>query len=208
MSPNAPELDEFAVAYLRESGVTTGKQLYRVLTEKFPQLTEDSFADLIQRLTRRGQVDVYDEQKQADSLQDYLAAYERSLWFYVSIMASVSAALSAYLILPNSPFLLLRWALGLVFVLVLPGYVAVGAFFPTAEFTVFDRLALSVGVSLVLAMFSGFALNYTPWGIRLVPILLLLSGETICLATVAIVRQFEASRRGSRRIIISQEFPH
>jgi uncharacterized membrane protein len=200
MSPDVPELDEFAVAHLKKSGATTGERLYEVLALKFPHLTEDGFADLIERLAGGGQIEVYDEPMRAASLLGYLAAWEKSLWFYVSIVASVSAALTAYVIPPNSPFLVLRLGLGLLFVLYLPGYVALQALYPSVEFNRFDRLALSVGVSLILDMLGGLALNFTPWGIRLAPILFYLCTLTACLATLGLVRQFSALRRGSRRI--------
>lgn len=202
MSPDASELNDFATAYLKKSGPTTAKQLYLALRLTFPYLTEDNYADLLEQLRTRGQIDTYDD-PQVTSLQGYLTRWERSLWFYASIIASVSAAVAAYAIPSNSPVVILRWALGMLFVLFLPGYVALEALFPAADLNAFDRFALGVGLSLVLDMFSGLALNYTPWGIRLIPILLLLSAVTICLSTFALVRQFETSRRGSRRITIS-----
>ena len=203
MSPHSSELDDSATAYLKKSGATTSKQLYEALKQLFPSLTEDNFADLVERLARRGQIDTYYEPARGSTLRGYLAAWEKSLWFYISIIVSVSAALVAYMVPPNSPLVILRWALGLVLVLFLTGYVALEALFPASQFNVFDRLALSVGVSLMIAMLSGFVLNFTPWGIRLVPIILLLVTLTICLATLALLRQFRASRRGSQRIRMS-----
>lgn len=203
MTPDDQELDKFAAAYLKKSGMITSKQLYETLVLRFPHLTKDRFADLVQQLVRRGQIDAYDESPRGNTLQNYLAAWEKSLWFYASIIASVSSALAVYIIPPNSPLLVLRWVLGLLFVLFLPGYVALQALFPSAELDGFDRLALSVAVSVVLDIFSGLALNYTPWRIRLAPILLLLCTLTICLAILALVRQLEALRRGSRRFTIS-----
>jgi len=203
MAPNDQELDDFASSYLKKSGTITSKQLYETLVLEFPNLTEDKFADLIQQLVRRGQIDAYGEGSRKSTLQNYLASWEKSLWFYASIIASVSSALAAYMIPANSPLLVLRWVLGLLFLLFLPGYVAIQAIFPSAELYGFDRLALSVAVSIVLDMFSGLALNYTPWRIRLTPILLLLGTLTICLAILALTRQFGASRRGTRRFTIS-----
>jgi hypothetical protein len=203
MTLDDQELDDFAAAYLKKSGITTSKQLYETLALKFPNLTKDNFADLIQQLVRRGQIDAYDELPRGSTLQNYLAAWEKSLWFYASIIASVSSALAVYMIPPNSPLVVLRWGLGALFVLFLPGYVALQALFPSAELDGFDRLALSVGVSIVLDVFSGLALNYTPWRIRLAPILLLLGTLTICLAILALARQFQALRRESRRFTIS-----
>jgi uncharacterized membrane protein len=197
MSADALELDDFAAAYLKRYGAMAGKQLYEALALKFPYLTEDKFADLVQRLATGGQIDVYDEN--TGSFWSYLVAWEKSLWFYVSIVASVSAVLTAYLIPSNSPFIALRLGLGLVFVLYLPGYVALEALYPASELGGLDRVALSIGVSLVLDMLSGLALNYTPWGIRLVPILLLLGALTVCLAVLGLIRRFEASRGGRQR---------
>jgi len=196
------ELDDFATSYLRKSGVMTSRLLYEALVLKFPNLTEDKFADLIEQLVQRGQIDAY-ESPRGSTLRNYLASWEKSLWFYASVIASVSSALAVYIIPANSPLVVLRWLLGLIFVLFLPGYVAIQAFFPSADFYGFDRLALSVALSIVLDMFSGLALDYTPWRIRLAPILLLLGTITICLATLALARQFETLRRGSRRLTIS-----
>jgi uncharacterized membrane protein len=203
MYPATSELDDFVLAYLKKSGATTGERLYEVLALKYPHLTQDNFSDLIQRLAMDDRISIYDEQMLAKSLQRYLLTWQKSLWFYVSISASVIAALTAYVIPSNSPFSVLRWALGLLFVLFLPGYVALQVFYPSVELNGFDRLALSIAVSVILDMFSGLALNYTPWGIRLVPILLLLCTLTICLASLGLVRQFQALRRGSRRVTIS-----
>jgi len=202
MTLDDQEMDDFAASYLKKSGVITSKLLYETLVLKFPNLTEDKFADLIEHLVQRGQIDAY-ESPRGSTLQNYLASWEKSLWFYASIIASVSSALAVYTIPPNSPLVVLRWVLGLLFVLFLPGYVAIQAFFPSADLYGFDRLALSVALSIVLDMFSGLALDYTPWKIRLAPILLLLVTLTICLATLALARQLETLRRGSRRLTIS-----
>ena len=202
MTLDDQELDDFAVSYLKKSGVITSKLLYETLVLKFPNLTEDKFADLIEQLVQRGKIDAY-ESPRGSTLQNYLASWEKSLWFYASIIASVSSALVVYIIPPNSPLVVLRWVLGLLFVLFLPGYVAIQAFFPSANLYGFDRLALSFALSIVLDMFSGLALDYTPWRIRLAPILLLLGTLTICLATLALARELETLRRGSRRLTIS-----
>jgi len=38
------------------------------------------------------------------------------------------------------------------------------------ELTPLERLALSIGLSLAVVPLVGLVLNYTPWGIRLVPV--------------------------------------
>jgi uncharacterized membrane protein len=52
-----------------------------------------------------------------------------------------------------------------------------------------ERIALSFGLSIAVVPLIGLALNYTPFGIRLVPILIVLSMFTISLAVIAYVRR-------------------
>jgi uncharacterized membrane protein len=56
-----------------------------------------------------------------------------------------------------------------------------------------ECLALSVGLSLALVPLVGLLLNYTPWGIRLDPIMISLTILTVGLALVAFARRFRLS---------------
>ena len=65
-----------------------------------------------------------------------------------------------------------RQILGLVFVLFLPGYAATATLFPeNDQIDGVERVALSFGLSIAIVPLIGLALNFTPWGIRLDPIL-------------------------------------
>jgi len=84
----------------------------------------------------------------------------------------------------------LRVAMGVPFVLLFPGYVLVCALFPKkADLEGVERLALSIGLSLAVVPIIGLALNYTPWGIRLFPILLSLFIFVLLLSVVAAFRR-------------------
>lgn len=77
--------------------------------------------------------------------------------------------LGTILLTPHSP---LRVVLGLPFVLFLPGYTLIAALYPRRDdLDGVERVALSLGLSLAVVPLIGLVLNYTPWGIRLVPIL-------------------------------------
>lgn len=70
----------------------------------------------------------------------------------------------------------LRVALGLPFVLFFPGYTLIAALFPGREdLDGIERVALSFGLSIAVVPLIGLILNYTPWGIRLYPILISLN---------------------------------
>ncbi|WP_415383283.1 DUF1616 domain-containing protein [Halosimplex sp. TS25] len=106
----------------------------------------------------------------------------------------------------------LRVGVGLAFVLFVPGYAFVAALFPErsvspllvedddAEEAVagadrgidgLERVALSFGLSIAITPLIGLVLNFTPWGIRLVPILASLSGFSLLAVAVAAYRRWE-----------------
>lgn len=71
-------------------------------------------------------------------------------------------------LLPDS---IVRVILGIPFVLFFPGYTLCSALYPDNEVLEWvDRLALSIGLSLSVIPLIALGLNYTPWGIRLVPV--------------------------------------
>ncbi|NJE06979.1 DUF1616 domain-containing protein [Thermococcus sp. M39] len=91
------------------------------------------------------------------------------------------------------PESLARKALGLAFVLFFPGYVFITALFPKKkELDNLERLALSFGLSIAIVPLIGLGLNYTPWGIRLIPILVSLTVFNAIVGIIAIYRRAKA----------------
>jgi len=92
-----------------------------------------------------------------------------------------------------------RIALGLVFVLFSPGYSLIAALFPRqSSLSGIERVALSFGLSIAVVPLIGLALNYTPWGIRLYPILISLLAFIMAMVAVAWYRR--------RRLIPEERF--
>lgn len=84
-----------------------------------------------------------------------------------------------------------RYALGSMMVLFLPGYSLIEALYPKgSELSPLERLALSIGLSLALVPLIGLVLNYSPWGIRLNPIVTALALLIILLLLVSAYRKF------------------
>ncbi|MDI6724004.1 MAG: DUF1616 domain-containing protein [Methanobacterium sp.] len=84
----------------------------------------------------------------------------------------------------------IRIILGLLFILFLPGYSLIAALFPRKDdLDGIERLALSFGLSIAVTPLIGLLLNYTPFGIRLTPILLSLSIFTVAMITIAFMRR-------------------
>ncbi|KGK98096.1 hypothetical protein LI82_10185 [Methanococcoides methylutens] len=95
-----------------------------------------------------------------------------------------------FITVPDLSHTPIRTVLGLPMVLFLPGYALIAALFPSRDdLDGIERLALSFGLSIAVVPLIGLALNYTPWGIRLLPILISLSAFTILMCAVAVLRR-------------------
>ena len=74
--------------------------------------------------------------------------------------------------------------------LFLPGYSLIAVLFSRKDdLDAIERIALSFGLSIAIVPLLGLTLNYTHFGIRLLPILIVLSVFTISLAIGAYVRR-------------------
>jgi uncharacterized membrane protein len=88
-----------------------------------------------------------------------------------------------------------RIILGLPLVLFFPGYVLIAAMFPgKADLGGIERAALSFGLSIAVAPMIGLGLNYTPWGIRLVPVLVSLLIYIFLLSGITFYRRRKIAR--------------
>lgn len=84
----------------------------------------------------------------------------------------------------------LREISGLLFVLFIPGYVLTSALFPRKkDLENIERIALSFGLSLAISPLIGLALNYTPFGIKLTPIVVALTGFTLIMLIIAYMQR-------------------
>ncbi|WP_265111031.1 DUF1616 domain-containing protein [Halosolutus halophilus] len=113
----------------------------------------------------------------------------------------------------ETPF---RVPLGLAFVLFVPGYVFIAALFPEAgesptadpeqprhesDATVLtslrsgidgiERVALAFGLSIAITPLIGLVLNFTPWGIRLSPIMVAMTVFTLVATAIAAHRRWQ-----------------
>lgn len=86
----------------------------------------------------------------------------------------------------------IRLALTLPFVLLLPGYALLSALFPERGdqgFDLLERVVLSVALSLAVVSIAAYLANFTPYGIRLAPVLVAVVGWSVAFAAVGLVRR-------------------
>jgi len=88
------------------------------------------------------------------------------------------------------PDSVVRVVIGLPFILFFPGYAALSVLFPEGkDLEIIERVALSFGLSIAISPLVGFGLNYTPFGIRLAPILFSLAALNVALSAGGLYRR-------------------
>jgi uncharacterized membrane protein len=110
--------------------------------------------------------------------------------FDLALALGIAIATLALVFVPYLNGTFLRPVLGLVFILLVPGYVFIAALFPRKEDTSdIERMALSFGFSIGILGLIGIGLNYTPWLIRLDPLMACATGFVVICVFVSIVRR-------------------
>jgi uncharacterized membrane protein len=113
------------------------------------------------------------------------ARHDKDLWL-IGILTLVLAVVIAFF--PSST--IARIILGLPFLLFFPGYTLMAALFPKkGSMGGVERVALSFGLSIAVVPLIGLVLNFTPWGIRLYPILISLAVFVLATSVTARYRR-------------------
>jgi len=201
------DIDQIIIAIIKEKKPQTIEQLLSLAKERL-QIPEQKIIEAILRLQSRGKMTLL-KQQQPDSskLTTYLKT-EQTHWYWITIAIAVLTAAVVFTISEEFyPLVYVRYVLGTIFVLWLPGYSFIKALFPTQvpiktsqkSLDTIERIALSLGMSLALVPIVGLLLNYTPWGIRLTPIVLSLLALTLIFATAAVIREHQAQKQKEKQ---------
>jgi len=127
------------------------------------------------------------------------------LWIFLALAGIYVPVIS------ESP---LRVVFVLPFILFVPGYLLIAALFPAnGDLEGLERFALSMGLSIAIVPLLGLALNYTPWGIRLDPIVVTLVIFSLVVGFIAQFRRRELPREnrftvpvGAYLVTMKEEF--
>lgn len=153
------------------------------------KVKEHEAAKIIYSLREKGLVTILDPTPPGSLLKYLLST--RSTWFWLLTLILVLTNVSVYLLPQQPPFKHIRYVTGSLFVLYLPGAALIELLYPKrGDLTQLERVALSIGLSLAIVPLIGLILNYTPWGIRLNPVIASLTSLTIIFALGAVYRKY------------------
>lgn len=204
MTQKLPEetLKEAILKATSEQKPETVNQLAQQIHDQYPSISEKEILDVILKLQNEDKLHFTQKQPSPKNPTAYLRS-NSALWYWITLALTFAAVVSVYTISEDAfPLVIIRYILGALFILWLPGYAFIKALFPVQlplktsdrNLDIIERVALSSGMSLALVPIVGLLLNYTPWGIRLTPITLSLTALTLTFATAATIREYQSKK--------------
>jgi hypothetical protein len=187
--------EEQIIQLVKNENPENVEQLLKLAKEKL-SLTDEEALKHIMQLINNEKIKLKEHSQQTpQSLKTYIRSNE-AYWFWTTTSLAIATAITVFTVPEDAyPIVYIRYVLGSIFVLGLPGFTLIKALFPSKkEMDAIERAALSIGLSLAIVPIVGLLLNYTPWGIRLTPITLSLLALTITFATAAILREHQTKR--------------
>jgi len=116
-------------------------------------------------------------------------AKAKESWDLIVIIVLSGLLVLTIVLIPDFP---LRIVIGLPFLLFFPGYALIAFLFPEKKsLDTIERVALSFGLSIAVTPLIGFGLNYTPFGIRLEPILASVTAFIVAFSLLAYWRRYK-----------------
>jgi uncharacterized membrane protein len=168
------------------------KELIQLVQEQSDASADDIKRE-IKNLQQRELITL-EEAAAATSPLSSLLSSRKNLWFWVTVTLTL-VALTSILFIPEAetPLSYVRYALGLVLAIFLPGYCLTETLFPKRNtMDAIERLTLSIGLSFAVTAIVGLFLSFTPFRLTLATALLTLSSIVIVLAIAALIRRQRA----------------
>lgn len=191
-TPEDSTTEEQIIQLVKKEKPENLEQLLKLTKERLPLKDEEALKHIMQ-LINQEKIRLKEPSKPTPQpLKAYICSSE-AYWFWTTTILAIATAITVFTVPEDAyPIVYIRYVLGSIFVLWLPGFTLIKALFPSKrELDTIERIALSIGLSLAIVPIVGLLLNYTPWGIRLTPITLSLLALTITLATAAVLREHQ-----------------
>ena len=199
---------------LKQEDPDIQKEILRIIDEQKPEsvkelvitlkktscLKEQEILLLISKMQAKGQIVLKNQMTKHSSLSVFLRSNE-TMWYWITIIMGVIATLLFFVISETThPLIGARNIIGLVFVLILPGYALVRILFPSnspiktaqGHLEGIERIALSVGISVVLVSIVGLLIYYLIGSLHMPAIVITLLVFTLFIATISIAREYSS----------------
>ena len=121
-------------------------------------------------------------------------------WFGIIVVYTVLTMLFVYFIPSTSPFSVLNFMFGFIFVAVVPGYCLVSVLFQEGKLYLVEKAVLSVALSFSIAGVSGLFLGLSPIGMTTSSLTISLSIIVVVLAFFAFLRKRKFQVQSTKQV--------
>ena len=189
---NRSGIDDYILRVTEAEKPETVRELVILVKDRLG-LPEKQIIDHILGLQDSGRLTLEDVNTSLD--KPYLSS-GRAIWYWTTMAAGLATVASVFAIPENEyPSVLVRYLLGSVFIMFLPGYSVLRSLFPERmrvsgqgrEVENAERIVLAIVMSMALVPIVGLLLNYTPLGLSTSSITMSVLTLTLTFATAGAI---------------------
>ena len=184
-------IDELIMQVLAEKNLETIEQLVKLVQQK-SDFSEKQILKCILSLQSEGKIKLKGASPAVKSSTCPIIISK--IYWYLTTLIFTGITVFLVLQVPENayPFVYVRYFFGSFFVFLMPGYALIRALYPAKRLGSFERIGLSICMSIALVCLDAFLLNFSPWKITVLSLLLSLAASVYAFATIAFLREWQA----------------
>ena len=187
-------VDECILRIITEKNPETIKQLVELVRQEI-DFPEKEILKHTLSLQSEGKITLKKMPDAATNFSSYILS-RRAYWYWATL---IFTGITLFLVLqiPENVYAITyaRYFFGSFFVLLLPGYALVRALYPARRLDNIERIGLSIGISIAIVCSDAFLLNFSPWKITVLSLVLTLSAFIVIFATIAFTQEMISTIR-------------
>ena len=174
---------------------STGAELVELITEEFNISRELAIKYVLDLEDKRKILFIEQEGRRPEDIKEFLVS-SKVYWYYLVMLVSVFMFFSSFISSPKTMLsLYFTYLVGTFFVLFIPGYCITRILYSGIEVSRLKFIVFSIGISVSMASIIGVIMNYTPWGINKIPIVIMEFFIITFLSSYAVYKEFLIARK-------------
>lgn len=152
--------------------LSTGAELIEIISKELNIEREDAIEYVLTLEDEKLIIFIEQNIRKPTNIQSYLVS-SHAYWYCLVTIGSLFTLFSSIIPSPQPIIILyLTYLVGSFFVLFLPGYCITRIFYLDGDISRLKRVLFSMGFSISASSIIGVIMNYTPWGINKIPIVI------------------------------------
>jgi len=184
---------------LRIGGFETVGQLWERFHSQNPKTNSNYFRVQLGELMRNGHVEIVETP--LINFDDFLRSWRYGFRLWALLIATLAALPIVEFMQAGFPLIVIRWTAATFLLLFAPGFAFVWVLFPSRQrMSGFNRLGLTIAMSLFLVPAIGLVFHFTPLGIEPQPVAAALAALTVTFLLLGAYREYVIQTRRQEQL--------